>query len=382
MKIIADENIPFARDSFSTIGEVVTMPGRAMTAESIAGAELLMVRSVTKVNEKLLVGTRVCFVATATIGTDHMDTDWLDRAKIAWAAAPGSNANSVSEYITAALLVVSGRMGISLAGKKIGVVGVGNVGSRVVRKCEALGMTPMRNDPPLAEKTGDAKYRPIEEILEQADVITLHTPLTREGRHATHHLADGDFISRMKPGAILFNSSRGPVVEPSALRVALKSGRLAAAVLDVWENEPAISRELLGEVAIGTPHIAGYSFDGKVNGTQMIYEAACAFLGVKPTWRPGNDLPPPANPQIAVLSAIRSEEDELRRIVIGAYDILADDAALRGVLKVSEGEVGPYFDKLRKQYPIRREFQNVTITGAPAGSSLAAKLSGLGFRTA
>jgi len=373
MRIVADENIPYVRKAFGEVGEVVMAPGRSMAPDLVRDADILLVRSVTQVNEALLGDSRVRFVGTATIGTDHIDESFLSERGIAFAAAPGSNANSVAEYVAAALLVLAGRGGWDLAGRRIGVIGVGNVGSLVVAKAEALGMRSILNDPPLARETGDARYRPLDEALD-ADVVTLHVPLTREGPDATFHMVDDRFLGRLREGTILLNTSRGGVVDTAALHRALETGRLGSAVLDVWENEPGIDLDLLRRVDLGTSHIAGYSFDGKVNGTRMLYGAVCAWLGRPADWRPV--LPPPPVPEVAV----RTEgEDGLREAVLAVYDIERDDAALRGLLDLPEAERARAFDRLRKDYPRRREFPNTTVT-APA--RLRPALAGLGFRVA
>jgi erythronate-4-phosphate dehydrogenase len=298
-KIIADENIPCAREAFSHLGEVRLLPGRAITRESLLDADLLLVRSITPVNAKLLQNTAVRFVGTATIGTDHVDTAYLERQNIAFASATGSNANSVAEYVVAALVHRAIKHGLSLASLTLGVVGVGHVGSRVEKMATALGMRVRLNDPPLARQTHDPQYLPLDALME-ADVITLHTPLAREGEDATFHLFDATRLQAMKCGSMLINTSRGAVVDNAALKTALQSGHLAAAILDVWENEPDIDVELLRLVEIGTPHIAGYSLDGKLNGTHQIYLAACEFIGVAPQWRLESALPPVRQPLIAL----------------------------------------------------------------------------------
>jgi len=381
MLIVADENMPFAEAAFRTLGDVRLMPGRAMTREAVRDAEILAVRSVTKVNRELLEGTAVRFVGTATIGTNHVDEEYVKETGIAFTSAPGCNANSVSEYIAAALLVLSGREGERLAGKSIGIVGVGNVGSRVAAKAEALGMRVVLNDPPLQRKTGDEKYRPIEEIP-GCDVVTLHVPLEKDGPDPTYHLADDDFIAAMKPGAALINSSRGAVVDNPALLTALESEQLGAAVLDVWEGEPLILPGLLKRVALGTPHIAGYSLDGKINGTTMVYEAACRFLGEEPTWKASDEDAPVAVPELQLDVSDRAVEDILREAVLAVYPIERDDAALRKVLDLPRDAQGNFFDNLRKNYPLRREFPNtrVRFSGGKPSDPLTVALRHLGFR--
>jgi len=381
MKILADENIPFVRDAFSELGDVHAMPGREMTRAAVADADILLVRSITRVGRDLLEGSRVQFVATATIGEDHIDKEWLASHGIGFASAPGSNAGSVMQYVTAALLALAGRFEFDLRGMTLGIIGVGNVGSRVYNAARALGMETLVNDPPLQRKQqaeGQAAYdfRPLDDIL-ACNIVTLHVPLTREGADRTWHLADGAFLSRMRPGSILVNTSRGPVVHGEHLRGALDSGQLKASALDVWENEPSIDLGLVQRVAIATPHIAGYSFDGKVNGTRMIYEAACRHFGREPAWEPGPLLPPPEHPRIEVDGR---EPGALASTVRTVYDIMRDDAAMRGMTAVPAAERGRFFDRLRKEYPRRREFFNTTAAVRPHNDELQQRLAGLGFQ--
>ncbi len=376
MKIVADENIPYVREAFGALGEVITAPGRAITPALLDGAEALLVRSITKVNRGLLDGTPVRFVATATIGEDHIDKAYLAERDIAFSSAPGCNANSVGEYIVAALLVLAERHRLNLKGMSLGIVGVGNVGRRVHAKAQALGLHCVLNDPPLADETGEARYRPLKDILD-CDIITLHVPLEKAGKYPTWHLADERFLTSLKAGAIFINSSRGPVTDNAALRQLLQVKRLRAAVLDVWEGEPQLDPELLRLVDLGTPHIAGYSFDGKVNGTRQICEAFCRFLGQPATWDPSPLLPPPDCPELQVDPALPGA---LAGAVRAVYDIIQDDAAMRGVLDLPTPERGPYFDKLRKHYPRRREFFNTRVRLSTPSPELERCFASLGFR--
>jgi erythronate-4-phosphate dehydrogenase len=378
VNIIADENIPYAHEAFGTLGDVRLVSGRDVTPDLVRDCDLLFIRSVTRTNAALLDGSRVRFVATATIGTDHVDLDYLAGRGTGFASAPGSNATSVAEYIAASLLVLARDSGTSLEGKTLGVVGVGNVGSRVVAKAEAMGMRVLQNDPPVQRETGDPRYLPLDALFE-ADFITLHVPLTREGQDATLQLADEAFLARMRPGSVLLNTSRGAVVDGNALKAALASGHLGEAVLDVWEGEPDIDMGLLAKVAIGTPHIAGYSFDGKVRATEMIYAAACESLGVEPTWSAADAMPEPDHPRLEIDCAGWPDEDVLRAAVLTVYDIEADNCRLR---QFPEGfSARPaYFDRLRKEYPKRREFENTVVTANGASEALARKLGGLGFQ--
>ena len=380
MLIVADENIPFVREAFGGLGEIRLMAGRAMTRAAVREAEILLVRSVTKINEALLAGSKVRFVGTATIGTDHVDRAWLTDEGIRFAAAPGSNADSVAEYMVAALLVMAERQGEPLAGRTLGIVGVGNVGSRVERMARALGMEPALNDPPLAERSGDAKYRPLEELYD-CDFITLHVPLEESGKYPTMHLADWAFFERMRVDAVVVNSARGAVADNAALLCALTDGEIADAVLDVWEGEPEINPELLESAALATPHIAGYSFDGKVNGTEMLRQAAGEFLGVSSGWDRAAVMPRAAHERIVLDAAAGSAEDLVRRAVLTVYPIERDDRALREMTAIAPADRGAFFDGLRREYPRRREFANTTVT-LWGGNSATEMLRGLGFQIA
>lgn len=376
MEIVVDENVPFGVEAFSGLGEVCTAPGRAINRALLADAELLVVRSITKVNRELLEGTPVRFVGTCTIGEDHIDKAWLAEQGIAFSSAPGCNANSVGDYIVAALLTLAEKHRLDLSTLSLGIVGVGNVGRRVHVKAEALGLRCILNDPPLAEATGDPKYRPIDEVLE-CDIVTVHVPLEKRGPHPTWHLADRAFFGRLKPGAMFINSSRGAVADNPALKEALHEERLRAAVLDVWEGEPYFDPALLEGVDIGTPHIAGYSYDGKVNGTRQIYEAACAFLGQEPVWDPSPLLPPPEVPEWSIDP---EAPDALSGAVRAVYDIMHDDAAMRGLLSAPEAERAAGFDYLRKHYPRRREFFNTRIRFIHPAPALKQRFEGVGFQ--
>ena len=297
---------------------------------------------------------------------------------IGFASAPGSNANSVAEYVTAGLLEVGDKHGISLAGKSIGIVGVGNVGGKVAEKCVALGMEVCLNDPPLQRQSSDEKYRPIKEIF-GCDFVTLHVPLTLEGINKTAHLADSEFFKSLKEGCVFINTSRGGVVETGALKSALKSGKVKGAIVDVWEDEPSIDTELLEIVDIGTAHIAGYSFDGKVAGLMMIYDAACRHFALAPSFHVGSFMPAPQVGNLTVNSASENEQKQVLEIVRKVYDICEDGNKLRQILGLPLGKRCAMFDKLRKEYQVRREFFNTQVVLENAGDGLAEKLRGIGF---
>jgi len=379
MKIVADENIPFVAECFSSVGAVEVVGGREITPGVVADADILLVRSVTRVGADLLSESSVRFVGTATIGFDHIDIEYLSRKNIGFASAPGSNANSAAEYVIAALLNVGQKHNLDLQGKSIGVIGAGNVGGRVAKKCAALGMKVYLNDPPLQRQTGDAKYLPLKELFD-CDFITLHTPLTFDGLDKTFHLADEKFFKSLKGGCVFFNTSRGGVVDSSALKAAIKAGRLKAVVPDVWENEPNIDVELLEMVDIGTPHIAGYSLDGKVAGMIMIYKAACEHFEVEAKFDIESFLPEPTMPELKINPNSGSEQDVLLSVVERIYDIKEDDFRLRQILDKQTQERGKLFSRLRKNYPVRREFHNTRVILESACEAVDEKLAGIGFR--
>jgi erythronate-4-phosphate dehydrogenase len=379
MHILIDRNIPFGESVFRTIGDVTQLETVNIDAAAVRDADILVIRSETKVTPALLEGSRVRFVGTATIGTDHVDTEYLAARKIGFASAPGCNANSVAEYITAALLTLSTRLNFHLAGKTLGVVGVGNIGSKVVNVGRALGMTVLQNDPPLARQTGDARFLPLDALM-QADVLTLHVPLSRSGPDATYHFFDEKRIGAMKHGSILINASRGAVVETGAIRNALVNNHLQAAVLDVWEKEPAINPELLSLVTLGTAHVAGYSLDGKVNAVRIVYHALCKYLGVEPAWTGWDRLPVPAVSRFSLPEQSGTTEEVLRESVKQCYDIELDDRLLREMLLQPEERRSSYFMKLRTGYRMRREFFATTLTVRPDQRAVGSILKELGFR--
>ena len=374
MKIVADENIPYVQEAFGTLGDVEVLPGREIGPERVRDADLLLVRSVTLVDEQLLEGSRVRFVGSATIGLDHVDEAYLRARGIAFAYAPGSNANAVAEYVVAALVALGRER---YAGRTLGIIGLGRIGALVKEKVLALGMTVLANDPPL-ERAGRAGLVSLEELLLRSDIVTCHVPLTREGPDVTYHLLDGFRLSLLQPHAIVINTSRGTVVANVALLHALQGGRLGGAVLDVWEGEPEPASELIQAVTLGTAHIAGYSFDGKMTGTKMIYAAACEVLGRASEWSPPN-IAREMNAPPVVIEADRSLEDILQDLVGKAYDIRRDDAALRASAGLPSPERGRAFDRLRAEHPRRLEFRHTTIVVPLNFSHIRKSLSGVGF---
>jgi len=377
MHIIADENIPSVARAFASLGEVTLLPGRGMQPSQVRDADILLVRSVTRVDERLLQDSRVRFVGSATIGFDHVDRGYLAGRGIGFATAPGSNATSAAEYVVSALLALAGQQGLELRGRTAGIIGCGNVGSRVRHRLCALGMHCLVNDPPLQAQGGHDDFVDLDTLL-QADVITLHVPYTRDGDHPTHHLADAALLARLRPGAVFINTARGAVTDNAALDRLLAARGDIAAVLDVWEGEPDIRLSLLEKVRLGTPHIAGYSLDGKLRGTEMIYHAACAHFGQPVEWRAADDLP--AGPSLD-LRSLRGAPllAGLQQAVFACYDVREDDARLRQITALPAAERPACFDRLRKEYPLRREFPQARVTTGDPGGELAQALAVLGF---
>jgi erythronate-4-phosphate dehydrogenase len=350
MKIVADENIPCVRDAFASLGNVQTVSGRALSAADVTDAEVLLVRSVTQVDEALLRGTAVRFVASATAGVNHVDLDYLAANHIHFANAPGSNAISAAEYVIAGISYWSLRNGIPLAGLSIGIVGCGNVGSRVQQRCEKLGMRCVLNDPPLADQ-GVGGLQSLQAAL-ACDIVTLHVPLVTTGPHPTLGMLDAQCVESMQPGTLFINAARGDVVDEAALLARMKRSGDLSLVLDVWENEPDIDLEMLRHCLLGTAHIAGYSIDGKIRGTEMIYDACCKYLQVAPQWSAA-DVDFPVAQTLVELS---ESNDQVRQQILQAYDIEADSRRLGKLLVDDSLKRGEYFDALRKNYPVRREF--------------------------
>ncbi len=372
VQIVADENIPYAKDAFSGLGEVRLIAGREITASDVRDADLLMVRSVTRVNADLIKESRVRFVGSATIGVDHVDTAHLQERGIGFAYAPGSNANSVAEYVIAAILAVGLR---SPATSTLGIIGLGRIGSLVKKKARALGMKVLANDPPL-ERAGVQGLISLKELLHASDIVTCHVPLTANVPDGTFQLLNHHTLAMLRPAAILINTARGPVVDNAALLDALSTGSLGGAVLDVWEGEPSPDPALMNAITLGTAHIAGYSMDGKVHGTHMLYEAACAFLERKPKWvKPAlND----ANSS-AMMDVNRPLADVLDTLIAHSYDIRRDAAALRALVRLSSPDRGKAFDRLRANYPSRLEFIHTTVTVPSGHQDIREALLNIGF---
>jgi erythronate-4-phosphate dehydrogenase len=378
MQIIADENIPFIREAFTSLGEIHTVVGRHLNRADLGEANVLLVRSVTQVNEKLLAGSAVRFVGTATIGFDHIDLDYLQQQGIGFASSPGSNATAAAEYVISALLIIAEQQGFQLRDKTVGIIGCGNVGSRVLTKLKALEVDCIIHDPPLLEKNSRLDYVDLESVL-SADIITLHLPFSKTGCHPTYHLVNTDFLAKLRKDVILVNTSRGAVVDETALLETLAAHPAMTVILDVWKNEPLINPLLLQRAALGTPHIAGYSFDGKVRGTSMLYSAICDYFQHSPIWQAQTCLPKPPLTRLSFSKTVNDNDNvAIHSAVMACYDVRRDDAALRRITCAIEP--GTYFDNLRKHYPIRREFGCIEIELPLEKTELAKQLRGLGFK--
>lgn len=359
MLIVADENIPLIEEFFASFGEIRRLPGRQITRADVHDADVLLVRSVTRVDRELLEGSAVKFVGTCTIGTDHLALDDFEHAGIQWASAPGCNARGVVDYVLGSLLTLADIEGADLAQRTYGVIGAGEVGGRLVRVLRDLGWKVQVCDP-LRQAAEGGDYVSVEQIIEQCDVISLHTPLSKSGDFATWHLLDEARLNRLKPGTWLINASRGPVVDNAALRNVLNAREDLQAVLDVWEGEPQVDVELADLCVLATPHIAGYSLDGKQRGTAQIYQALCAFLGQTPQVQLADLLPAPWLAKVE-LSANSDQAWALAMVCRGVYDPRRDDADFRRTLTGPVDQQKQAFDGLRKHYPVRREIEGLTV---------------------
>jgi erythronate-4-phosphate dehydrogenase len=380
-RIVADENIPCVEKAFGDFGVIERRPGRDIGPEAAAEADVLLVRSVTPVTPSLLEESPVQFVGSATIGTDHVDEAYLREQGIAFAHAPASNADSVADYVVAALLCLAHRRGVSLRNQTVGIVGCGNIGGRLLRRLPALGLTVLPHDPPRAAAESGPQgpdFVSLDTVLDRADILTLHVPLTTDGPHPTRHLVDEAVLDRLGPGAWLLNTARGPVVDGDAVLEALRRDRLGAAVLDVWENEPTPDPSLVRAADLATPHIAGYAWDGKVRGTTMLYEAFCEHVGRDPTWSTAATLRPehPASLRCAPPDPRLSRIDWLHHLVRQAYDLGADDTRMRALLDRAPSEQGAYFQRLRATYPTRRELRCFSVPEAGLSTERRAAVTG------
>lgn len=359
MLIVADENIPLLDAFFAGFGDIRRVPGRSIDRATVEQADVLLVRSVTNVNRALLEGSKVRFVGTCTIGTDHLDLDYFNEAGICWSSAPGCNARGVVDYVLGSLMTLAEIEGADLTQRTYGVVGAGEVGGRLIKVLKGLGWNVKVCDPPRQAAEG-GEYVSLEQIIEQCDVISLHTPLTRSGDSATWHLFDQQRLQQLKQGAWLINAARGPVVDNAALREVLLEREDLQAVLDVWEKEPEVDPALAELCVLATPHIAGYSLDGKQRGTAQIYQAYCAFIG-QPAAIALSDLLPATWLSEVSLHGDCDPAWALAMLCRGVYDPRRDDADFRRSLVGNVAEQRAAFDALRKQYPVRREIEGLKV---------------------
>ena len=354
MKIFYDENMPFAKEFFSDFGELVPFSGRELTAEQVGDADILLVRSITKVNEALLkFNKKLLFVGTATIGIDHIDQEYLLKRKISFSSAPGCNAISVAEYVLSALVILAEQKLFNVFDLTVGIIGAGNTGTRLSEKLCALGIKHVMHDPLLEQQGDNRQFVSLSQAL-ACDVVSLHVPLTRSGNFPTFHLLNEERLRALSGNQILINACRGEVIDNQALLALKKQGMKTSIVLDVWENEPDILHALIPYADIATAHIAGYSLEGKARGSEMLYLALCQQLKIPPTKQLSEFLPAPSIDQVQIKQDF--SEIVLNQLVKMVYDVRRDDALFRHQI-INQG-----FDYIRKTYPARREFSAISVT--------------------
>lgn len=355
-----DEDIPFAKEVFGRIGTVKTINGREITNRILRDYDILIIRSITKVDEELLQNCGIKFIGTATTGTDHIEIDYLKKAGIGFANAAGSNTNSVVEYVFAALFDYCSEKNIDIRKTTLGIVGAGNIGGQIAKKAEQLGINILKNDPPLEEKGMGEKFYTLDDLMD-ADFITIHTSLTNTGKYPTYHLFDEARINKLNPDAVLINTARGAVIDNKALLKALEKRKIKDVILDVWENEPFIDIDLLKKVWRGTPHIAGYSFEGKINGTIIIYNKLCEFFNIKNRLTI-SDIIPDEKQNIIYAKYYGNYETTISKIIKQVYNFEDDFKQLKKLIHQSDREAhGKIFDLLRKNYPVRNEFYKFKV---------------------
>jgi erythronate-4-phosphate dehydrogenase len=371
LKIIADSKIPFLEGALEKVAKVIYLPGSKISREDLVDADALIVRTRTRCDEALLKGTSIKIIASATIGYDHIDRNYCEANGIKWTNAPGCNSGSVKQYIASALSEIISLEKKSFEDITIGIIGVGNVGSKVTDMTKALGLKTLLNDPPRERSEGKGDFPDIETLIAQSDIITMHVPLSHQGIDKTFHLANADLFAKMKRGAWFINTSRGEVMETQSLLNALESKYLGGAVIDVWENEPNINLKLLELAHVATPHIAGYSADGKANGTAMSVQAISKFfdLGMD-SWQPSN-VPQAKQSSLTINCMDKSKEQIFIELSNFAYNIQMDSVKLK---KSPET-----FELQRENYPIRREPENLEIIAKDASTPLKDMIQGLGF---
>jgi erythronate-4-phosphate dehydrogenase len=412
MKTVVAKTVMLGGEAFETLGDVDVIPDRQIGPKHLTDADALIIRSKTKVTPELLAGSSVRFVGTATAGFEHMG--WLasrssEEQSVGWCASPGCNADSVADYITAALLLLHTCAGLELEGKTLGIIGVGQVGSRVAKRAEALGLQVLLNDPPRAAREGgetfqglennkgagsacfqglennkgasSACFQGLETLLAASDIVTMHVPLITEKPWPTLRMANCRFFEKMKRGSTFINASRGQVLDADALLHAKENGVIAHAILDVWNPEPCFRTDVLAAADIATAHIAGHSLEGKLNGTIHVYREACQFFEQPPTWDPAPNLPALALPELHIDSQGKTDIEVLAEAALAAYNIAEDDALLREAAVTGEIERAKKFDFLRANYRVRREFFNTKVILSEERPELLQKVHTLGFST-
>ncbi|MDF2153784.1 4-phosphoerythronate dehydrogenase [Vibrio sp. CAU 1672] len=372
MKIIVDENMPYAEELFSQLGEVILKPGRTLTADDLVDVDALMIRSVTKVNAELISkANKLKFVGTATAGMDHVDQALLQQKGIFFTAAPGCNKVGVAEYVFSVMMVLAQQQGFSVLDKTVGIIGAGQVGSYLEKCLKGMGIKVLINDP-FKQQEGDPRtFTPLAELIEASDIITLHTPITTDGPYPTHHMFDAGILNGLRGDQILINAARGPVVDNHALKQRLMKNDGFTAALDVFEFEPEVDMELVPLLAFATPHVAGYGLEGKARGTTMIFNRYCEFLSNELRAHASDLLPTAPIPTMVLDRAW--DEATLHTITQLIYDVRKDDALFRR--EISQPGA---FDLMRKNYWDRREYSAVTLVGNQTCNL--APLAELGFQ--
>jgi erythronate-4-phosphate dehydrogenase len=371
MKIVVDDKVPYLEGVLEQyFNEVVYLAGGSFTPEQVKDADALLVRTRTRCNAVLLEGSKVKMIATATIGHDHIDKEYCRKQGVHWVNAPGCNAYGVVQYVLSALSYLSNTGLGCLQGKTIGIVGVGEVGRRLAAVAPYLGLKVLLNDPPRSRAEGADGFVDLDTLLKQSDIVTMHVPLSYEGTDKTFHLANEAFFGKLGKSVVFINASRGEVVDGAALKMAIANKRVAYTVLDVWENEPNIDLELLRVVNLATPHIAGYSLEGKANGTSMAVNEILYFFGLATcsAWAP-KQLPTPDNK--LTFTSDSGIEQGIRNCIISTYDITYDDAGFRANPEL--------FENLRGSYRVRRELSFYEISNVN-NEPLAARLKGITFK--
>lgn len=392
MQIVADENIPLLEQFFSEFGEIRKVAGRTMTSEDVRNADIILVRSVTKIDETLIANSSVKFIGTCTIGTDHIDLNYLDavnqqlsddnKPKIAFSSAPGCNAEAVVDYVLSAVSVLIDKRDQKFQDISIGIIGVGNVGFRLRQRLEAMGVRVIAVDPfKTEEEVGDLST--LDEAL-TADVLSLHIPITNiesAAEHATHHLINADRLQKMNPDACLINTCRGSVVDNEALKIHMNKHADFESIIDVWEGEPNLDLELMERCMLATPHIAGYSLDGKMRGTELVYQACCQVFGLPIRSKLAQFLPEPSIKKINFGDSVPVHQ-ALRTAIRAVYEVRVDDGIMRSTLLRTNGEkkaMRTQFDLLRKNYPLRRDIPTMRVEVPSKRQDLQQALEAAGF---